>query len=59
MKKFNFGDLVSVRIPRIDRARTDTRRLPCIVVEKTGKSICFIASGVHKEYLNPAIREVN
>ena len=24
MKKFNVGDLVSVRIPRIDQARTDT-----------------------------------
>ena len=30
-----------VRIPRIDRAHTDTRRLPCIVVEKTEKKHMF------------------
>ena len=43
---------MSVRIPRIDRARTDTRRLPCIVVEKTGKKHMFLrlrcAQGVLK-----------
>ena len=39
--QFEVGNLVSVRIPKIDRARTDIRRLPCIVVQKTGKKHIF------------------
>ena len=31
------GNFVSVRIPRIDRASTDSHRLPCVVVERLGK----------------------
>ena len=30
---FAEGDIVSVRIPRIDRTNSDIPRLPCVVVE--------------------------
>ena len=30
------GDLVSVRIPRIDRTSTDFHRLACVVIERLG-----------------------
>ena len=36
--KFEVGESVSVRIPRIDWACTDPQRLPCVVVEKVGKA---------------------
>ena len=32
VKSFTAGDLVSIKIPRIDRSSTDLRRMPCIVV---------------------------
>ena len=35
--QFKVGDIVAVRIPRIDRASTDLHRLPCIVVQQHGK----------------------
>ena len=38
VKDFRVGDSVSVRVPHIDRASTDPQRLPCVVVEVTGKS---------------------
>lgn len=34
---FAVGDVVTVRIPRIDRAATDSHRLPCVIVQKLGK----------------------
>lgn len=34
---FSVGNIVSVRIPRIDRTSTDLYRAPCIVVEVLGK----------------------
>ena len=37
-KKFKKGDLVTVRIPKIDRTSTDMPRLPCLVVEVCGKA---------------------
>ena len=33
---FKRGNIVSLRIPRIDRAATDLHRLPCVVVETLG-----------------------
>ena len=33
---FELGDVVSLRIRRIDRAFTDFHRLPCIVVQRSG-----------------------
>ena len=33
---FEVGDAVSVRVPKIDRATTDVRRLPCMIVERRG-----------------------
>ena len=36
--KFKKGDLVTVRIPKIDRTSTDLLRLPCLVVEVCGKA---------------------
>ncbi len=33
---FTTGDIVSVRIPRIDRTSTDFQRVPCVVVERLG-----------------------
>ena len=33
---FSQGDVVSVRIPRIDRTSTDFHRIPCVVVERRG-----------------------
>lgn len=36
VQTFSVGDIVSIRIPRIDRSSTDSRRLPCIVVERLG-----------------------
>ena len=36
--KFKKGDLVTVRIPKIDRTSTDLLRLPCLVVEVRGKA---------------------
>lgn len=36
--KFEVGEYVSLRIPRIDRSSTDLHRLPCVVVEVVGKS---------------------
>ena len=30
------GDIVSIRIPRIDRTSTDFHRIPCVVVERRG-----------------------
>ena len=42
---FEEGDIVSLRIPRIDRAATDLHRLPCIVVQRVGKNtICINCS---------------
>ena len=35
---FNVGDVVSLRIPRIDRTSSDQPRPPCIVVEVKGKA---------------------
>ena len=35
---FTVGDVVTVRIPRIDRAATDLHRLPCVIVQKLGRS---------------------
>ena len=34
---FQKGDVVSLRIPRIDLAATDLHRLPCVVRERLGK----------------------
>jgi len=36
--KFTVGEYASLRIPRIDRTSTDLQRLPCVVVQVTGKS---------------------
>ena len=36
--KFKMGDLVTLRIPKIDRTSTDLPRLPCMVVEVRGKT---------------------
>ena len=36
--KFKEGDLVTIRIPKIDRTSTDIPRLPCLVVEVRGKA---------------------
>ena len=36
--KFKKGDLVTIRIPKIDRTSTDMPRLPCLVVEVHGKA---------------------
>ena len=36
VKEFHAGDCVTVRIPRIDRASTDSNRLPCIIVQVIG-----------------------
>ena len=36
--KFKEGDLVTIRIPKIDRTSTDMPRLPCLVVEVRGKA---------------------
>ena len=33
---FSQGNVVSVRIPRIDRTSTDFHRIPCVVVERRG-----------------------
>ena len=37
-KTFQPGEKVAVRIPRIDRACTDLHRLPCIIVQRQGKT---------------------
>ena len=37
-KIFKKGDLVTLRIPKIDRTNTDMPRLPCLVVEVHGKA---------------------
>lgn len=37
VRVFQKGDVVSLRIPRIDRAATDLHRLPCVVRERLGK----------------------
>ena len=34
VQMFKKGDIVSVRIPRVDRAATDLHRLPCVVVKR-------------------------
>ena len=36
--KFKEGDLVKIRILKIDRTNTDMPRLPCLVVEVRGKA---------------------
>ena len=36
--KFKEGDLVTIRIPKIDRTSTDMPRLLCLVVEVRGKA---------------------
>ena len=36
---FNCNDFVSVKIPRIDRASTDSHHLPCLVVQMLGTNI--------------------
>ena len=36
--QFKIGDIVSVRIPRIDRINSDYSRLPSIIVEVIGKA---------------------
>ena len=33
---FSPGDIVSIRIPRIDRTSTDFHRIPCVMVERRG-----------------------
>ena len=33
---FSPGDIVSIRVPRIDRTSTDFHRIPCVVVERRG-----------------------
>ena len=33
---FEKGDIVLLRIPRIDRSATDLHRLPCVIVERLG-----------------------
>ena len=43
--KFKKGDLVTVRIPKIDRTSTDLLRLPCLVVEVRGKPRSHIILG--------------
>ena len=35
--RFQIGDSVSIRIPRIDRTCTDMPRIPCVIVEVHGK----------------------
>ena len=35
--RFQIGDTVSIRIPRIDRTCTDMPRIPCVIVEVYGK----------------------
>ena len=35
--RFQIGDTVSIRIPRIDRTCTDMPRIPCVIVEVHGK----------------------
>ena len=34
--EFSVGDNVSVKVPRIDRTRTDAPRLPCVVINISG-----------------------
>ena len=36
--KFKEGDLVTIRILKIDRTNTDMPKLPCLVVEARGKA---------------------
>ena len=36
--KFKEGDLVTIRIPKIDRTSTDMPSLPCLVFEVHGKA---------------------
>ena len=36
VKSFTAGDLISIKIPRIDKSSTDLRRMPCIVVDVKG-----------------------
>ena len=36
--QFKIGDIVSVRIPRIDRTNSDYSRLPSIIVDVIGKA---------------------
>lgn len=38
IREFKVGEIVSLRIPRIDRTSSDLPRLPCIVVEVPGES---------------------
>ena len=35
--RFQIGDSVSIRIPRIDRTCTDMPRIPCVIIEVHGK----------------------
>ena len=35
--RFQNGDFVIIRVPRIDRTSTDMPRIPCIIVEVHGK----------------------
>ena len=37
--EFHVGDCVTVRIPRIDRASTDSNKLPCIIVQVIGTHV--------------------
>ena len=46
MKKFNVGDLLSVRIPRNDRAVQTLDDYHALLWRRLEKSICFIASCV-------------
>ena len=40
VQMFEKGDIVSVRIPRVDRAATDLHRLQCVVVERYYGTFC-------------------
>ena len=34
---FSVGDFVGVRVPKLDRAATDSHRLMCVIVQRRGK----------------------
>ena len=44
VRTFKVGDCVSVRVPRIDRAGTDSLRLPCVVVEEHAQGLYRLRS---------------
>ena len=54
---FSVGEVVSVRVPRIDRTSTDLHRLVCVIVECQGKEhlsaqVCKIEPFLVDVYVN-------